>query len=181
MSSTNRFMAHLRFIRILPQSRTGNTPSRLHASRINSRCSAACQPHPRADASCSVPTNCGYIEHMIAGEDPEVCVRLRQHGWKLRRLDIPMTRHDVAMRHFSQWWKRTVRSGHAYAEGAWMHRKSQEKPWRREVRSNCVLGLFFSHDDHSDRHSDSWAEFDVLSAVSCLGVEDCKVASTING
>jgi GT2 family glycosyltransferase len=83
----------------------------------------------------------GYVEQMIAGEDPEICVRLRQHGWKLRRLDVAMTRHDVAMLHFAQWWKRTVRSGHAYAEGAWMHRRSTERPWRREVRSNFFWGL----------------------------------------
>ena len=82
----------------------------------------------------------GYMEHMIAGEDPEICVRL-QHGWKLRRLDIPMTQHDVAMQRFGQWWKRTVRSGHAFAEGAWMHRNSTERPWRREVRSNFFWGL----------------------------------------
>ena len=85
----------------------------------------------------------GYLEHMIAGEDPEICVRLRQKGWKLLRLDMPMTKHDVAMRHFSQWWKRTVRSGHAYAEGAWIHSKSSERPWQHEVRRNFFWGLLF--------------------------------------
>ncbi|HQX48473.1 MAG TPA: glycosyltransferase [Planctomycetaceae bacterium] len=84
----------------------------------------------------------GYVDHMIAGEDPEICVRLRQLGWKLHRLDVPMTRHDVAMLRFGQLWKRNVRSGHAYAEGAWMHRNSAERPWQSDVRSNFFWGLF---------------------------------------
>ncbi len=83
----------------------------------------------------------GYAERMIAGEDPEICVRLRQSGWKLHRLDEPMTSHDVAMRSFRQLWKRSLRSGHAYAEGAWMHRHCAEQPWKREVRSNFFWGL----------------------------------------
>ena len=83
----------------------------------------------------------GYQEQMIAGEDPEICVRLRELGWILRRLDLPMTRHDVAMLHFGQWWKRSLRSGHAYAEGAWMHRHSTERPWRHNVRRNFFWGL----------------------------------------
>ena len=83
----------------------------------------------------------GYMDHMIAGEDPEICVRLRQLGWKLRRLEVPMTRHDVAMLHFRQLWKRNLRAGHAYAEGAWMYRHSTERPWHRDVRSNFFWGL----------------------------------------
>lgn len=83
----------------------------------------------------------GYQEQMIAGEDPEICVRLRKHGWTLFRVDHEMTRHDAAMKRFSQWWKRAVRSGHAYAECAWLHRASSEKPWRREVWRNWFWGL----------------------------------------
>ena len=53
---------------------------------------------------------------MIAGEDPEVCVRLRQHGWKLLRIDAEMTLHDAAMSRWTQWWKRALRTGHTTAE-----------------------------------------------------------------
>lgn len=63
----------------------------------------------------------GYRDGLIAGEEPELCVRLRQSGWRIHRLDQEMTLHDAAMTRFSQWWRRTLRSGHAYAEGAWIH------------------------------------------------------------
>lgn len=66
----------------------------------------------------------GYDETLIAGEEPEMCWRLRQQsggGWRILRIDAEMTLHDAQMSRFSQWWKRNVRSGHAYAEGHAMH------------------------------------------------------------
>ncbi|MEO1236000.1 MAG: glycosyltransferase [Planctomycetota bacterium] len=66
----------------------------------------------------------GYNPTVIAGEEPEMCVRLRQAGWLIERLDAEMTLHDAAMTKFSQWWRRNVRAGHAYAQGAAMHGKT---------------------------------------------------------
>jgi len=84
----------------------------------------------------------GYAEAMIAGEDPEISVRIRRAGWKILKLDALMTRHDAAMTRFSQWWKRSVRSGHAYAEQTWMHGASPERHAVQPVRSNWAWGLF---------------------------------------
>ena len=53
----------------------------------------------------------GYDPTVIAGEEPEMCVRLRAAGWTVQRIDAEMTLHDAAMTRFSQWWKRSVRSG----------------------------------------------------------------------
>src|SRR5205823_5310567 len=78
---------------------------------------------------------------VIAGEEPELCVRLRQKGWQILRINAEMTLHDAAMTRFSQWWKRNVRAGHAYAQGAAMHGRPPEKHWVREVRSNYAWGL----------------------------------------
>jgi GT2 family glycosyltransferase len=39
----------------------------------------------------------GYNEAMIAGEEPELSVRLRRAGGVIRRLDAEMTLHDAAM------------------------------------------------------------------------------------
>ena len=64
----------------------------------------------------------GYTETMIAGEEPELCVRLRQQGWRIWRLDREMTLHDAEMLRFGQWWRRMIRGGHAFAEGAAMDR-----------------------------------------------------------
>ncbi len=78
----------------------------------------------------------GYDETIIAGEEPEFCLRLRRRGWTIRRIDADMTFHDAAMSRFSQWWKRSVRAGHAYAELYARHRY-----WGREVRSILICAL----------------------------------------
>ncbi len=83
----------------------------------------------------------GFNPTLIAGEEPELCVRLRQQGWKILRLDAEMTLHDAQMTRFSQWWNRTVRAGHAYAEGAWLHGHPPERHWLRESRSIWFWGL----------------------------------------
>lgn len=83
----------------------------------------------------------GYRDSMIAGEEPELCLRLRQKGWRIHRLDQEMTLHDAAMTRFSQWWKRTIRSGHAYAAGAWLHGSSPERHWVRETRRTWFWGI----------------------------------------
>lgn len=84
----------------------------------------------------------GYDPSVIAGEEPELCFRLRQLGWRIRRLDLEMTLHDASMDAFGQWWKRAVRAGHAAAEGAWMHGGSPERfNVRRAVRPVLWAGV----------------------------------------
>lgn len=83
----------------------------------------------------------GYNPALIAGEEPELCVRLRQQGWKIYRLDAEMTLHDAQMTRFGQWWKRSLRAGHAYAEGAYLHGNPPERHWVKETRSNWLWGL----------------------------------------
>ena len=65
----------------------------------------------RVDAYRSVG---GFNPAITAGEEPELNYRLRQAGWRILRIDAPMTIHDADMHHFSQWWKRTERSGFGY-------------------------------------------------------------------
>lgn len=83
---------------------------------------------------------CGYRDDLIAGEEPEMCLRLRQQGWKIWRLDHEMTLHDAQMLKFSQWWKRSRRAGHAFAEGAALHGAPPEKHWVAETRRACLWG-----------------------------------------
>jgi GT2 family glycosyltransferase len=82
----------------------------------------------------------GYRNGLIAGEEPELCIRLRQRGWKVHRLDHDMTLHDAAMTRLGQWWKRSVRAGHAYGEGAWLHGALPERHWVRETLRALVWG-----------------------------------------
>lgn len=83
----------------------------------------------------------GYNETLIAGEEPEMCVRLRQRGWIIQRIDADMTIHDAAMLKFSQWWKRAVRGGWAMAAGAALHGSTPERYQVKETFSRWVWGL----------------------------------------
>jgi GT2 family glycosyltransferase len=84
----------------------------------------------------------GFNETMIAGEEPELCVRLRAAGWSVWRLDQEMGRHDAAMSRFGQWWKRALRCGYAFALGAQLHGAPPERHCVREWRSAWLWGLF---------------------------------------
>jgi GT2 family glycosyltransferase len=93
----------------------------------------------RVDAVAAVG---GFREDLIAGEEPELCLRLRHKGWRIWRLGIDMALHDAAMTRFSQWWKRTVRSGYASANGAHLHGSAPERYQVWEARRGLLWGLF---------------------------------------
>ncbi len=83
----------------------------------------------------------GYNPALIAGEEPEMCVRLRAKGWQVWRLDAEMTLHDAAMTRLGQWWKRTRRGGHAAAEGMALHGAPPERHGVATVRRALMWGL----------------------------------------
>lgn len=80
----------------------------------------------------------GYTPTLIAGEEPDLCLRMRGAGWRVRRIGDEMTLHDAAMTRFGQWWRRARRGGHAFAELAWRHGAQGDPAWSREVRR--ILG-----------------------------------------
>ena len=82
----------------------------------------------------------GFNAALIAGEEPELCFRLRQAGMTIWRLDAEMTLHDAAMTTISQWWARTVRAGYAFACGAALHGRSPERYWVRETLRSLIYG-----------------------------------------
>lgn len=83
----------------------------------------------------------GYRADLIAGEEPELCQRLRRAGWVIWRLDAEMTLHDAAMTRFSQWWRRSLRAGHAFAEGASLHGKGPDRHWVAQTRRALFWGV----------------------------------------
>ncbi|MEP2102425.1 MAG: glycosyltransferase [Parasphingorhabdus sp.] len=89
----------------------------------------------------------GYDSSVIAGEEPELCNRMRAKGMKIWRIDQPMTIHDAAMHHFRQWWLRAVRSGFGYAQVWWTTRRTGKALYGREVARAIfwavLLPLFF--------------------------------------
>jgi GT2 family glycosyltransferase len=83
----------------------------------------------------------GYFDPtLMAGEEPELCSRLRSNGWEIWRLDAPMTRHDAAMTRFSQWWRRAYRSGYGYVQ-AWSRTQGQAD---RLYASNLRSAVFWA-------------------------------------
>jgi GT2 family glycosyltransferase len=76
----------------------------------------------------------GYSPNFIAGEEPEFAARIRLAGYQIVRLDHEMALHDLAMHKFSQWLRRTYRSGHAIAQLHYVHGapplRLYHKPWR---------------------------------------------------
>ncbi len=83
----------------------------------------------------------GYREELIAGEEPELCLRLARAGGEIWRIDADMTRHDAALLRFGQWWRRSQRAGHAFAEGAALHGNGPERHWVAETRRALLWGL----------------------------------------
>jgi len=72
---------------------------------------------------------------LVAGEEPELCSRLRSHGWGIWRLDAAMTRHDAAMARFGQWTRRAFRSGVGYAQ-AWSRTRGRaDRLYTAQLRS----------------------------------------------
>ena len=77
----------------------------------------------------------GYNPALIAGEEPDLCLRLRLQGWHIWSNGQEMTWHDVAMGRFAQWWRRSTRTGYAIAELVRLHGSRADPAWRRLLRS----------------------------------------------
>ncbi|MBI1947091.1 MAG: glycosyltransferase [Deltaproteobacteria bacterium] len=79
----------------------------------------------------------GFTDAIMAGEEPELCVRLRRQGYRVVRIDADMALHDAAMHRFGQWWKRMIRDGYGTAELAGYH----PEHWRKDELSMLAWGL----------------------------------------
>ena len=84
----------------------------------------------------------GFRSSLIAGEEPELCFRLRALGWRVCRIEAEMTLHDAAIHRIVQWYKRSKRAGYAFAEVSTLHRRSPEKMWVSETYRSVFWGFF---------------------------------------
>ncbi len=78
---------------------------------------------------------------VTAGEEPELCQRLRDAGWTIRRLTDEMALHDAAMLHFGQWWRRQVRTGYNGLDVATRFGRGRDGLFVASVRSARIWGL----------------------------------------
>jgi GT2 family glycosyltransferase len=83
----------------------------------------------------------GFREDVVAAEEDELCLRLRRQGGKILQLDADMVWHDAAIFTFAQWWRRALRAGHAYAQGASLHGSSEDRHFVRDCRRIWFWGL----------------------------------------
>lgn len=81
----------------------------------------------------------GYDEALQCGEEPELSVRMREAGWKIKGLPHLMAKHDIGMKGINKYLRRAFRSGYGFLEVALLCRDKQEKLWLWEV---CRVMLF---------------------------------------
>lgn len=78
----------------------------------------------------------GYNPDLIAGEEPEMCQRMRAQGYLILHIDHPMTLHDLAIHRWSQYWRRATRTGYAYAEVSNLLRNTAQPLWQAAAKKN---------------------------------------------
>lgn len=86
-------------------------------------------------------TQAGFNPAMMAGEEPELCHRIRAAGYKIWRIDAEMTVHDAAMFRFRQWWLRGVRSGYGYAQVFDQTRNSNAPLYGRNIQRAMIWAV----------------------------------------
>lgn len=85
----------------------------------------------------------GYDPGLPAGEEPELCRRLRARGYRIVHTDAAMTGHDLNMTRFGQYWRRAMRAGYAYAEVSNRFAGTGDPMWSQESRRNLRNGSFW--------------------------------------
>ncbi len=85
----------------------------------------------------------GFNADLIAGEEPDLCRRIRAPGGLISHIDAPMTGHDYAMTTWRQYWKHSLRAGHAYAEIAARYKGTDDPLWTADSRANAVRACIY--------------------------------------
>jgi glycosyltransferase involved in cell wall biosynthesis/GT2 family glycosyltransferase len=83
----------------------------------------------------------GFDPSVMAGEEPQLCLRIRHAAWKIRRIDAEMTLHDAAMTRFGQWWRRNVRAGYGTLDVNRRFEVGGERIYGKLVRSATMWAL----------------------------------------
>ncbi len=82
----------------------------------------------------------GFNESIISAEDDDFCIRARRADYKVFRIDADMSKHDANITRLSQWYKRSKRGGHGYANIFHLHGSDPDRYFRRELKSVLFWG-----------------------------------------
>lgn len=88
----------------------------------------------------------GFEESLIAGEEPELCLRMRKAGGTIQRLDAEMTLHDANILQFKAWWKRSLRGGYGACDVRTRLSEKyppEEVPFASLVRSAPIWSVYW--------------------------------------
>lgn len=81
----------------------------------------------------------GFDDDLAAGEEADLCWRIRQGGGRIVCIDAVMGHHDLAMTGFRSYWRRAERSGYAYAKIGIRFARTDDPMWLRETIRNLVV------------------------------------------
>ncbi len=89
----------------------------------------------------------GFNSQLIAGEDQEICHRIRVQGHLILHIDQQMALHDLAITRWSQYWLRAIRTGYAFAEVPTLLHDNPSQFWQRKsyknvLHASMLVGLF---------------------------------------
>lgn len=108
----------------------------------------------------------GYKEDLIAGEEPELCFRIRKNNWRIFTIAEPMTGHDLNIRNFSGYWRRNLRSGHACAEVAVL---TDGETFGAESKRNWIQsGVYLGASSLLLGFLQLWAVFPILAGYALM-------------
>jgi hypothetical protein len=85
----------------------------------------------------------GFDSTVPAGEEPELCQRLRRQCWRLIRLPDQMGWHDAGMNQFAQWWRRQTRGGYSGLDVHLRFGINGHSPFAGQIRSTRMWTLGF--------------------------------------
>ena len=77
----------------------------------------------------------GFDSQLMAGEEPELCKRIRENSELILCINSEMGTHDSGMTRFSQWWTRCVKVGFGFMSG------SEWGGWSKQYKSAIFWGL----------------------------------------
>ena len=83
----------------------------------------------------------GFNPTIPAGEEPELCQRLRDAGWSIIAIEAEMAWHDSAILRFGQWGRRQLRIGYGSLDFSTRFGRGHDDVFRRQGRSARLWAL----------------------------------------